>query len=94
MTREITGRHVAAMFGAGFGVIIAVNVLLATKAVSTFPGLEVKNSYVASQTFDADRARAMTMVEQEWDNRGLGGFRGWCRTEGAAAVERFLSVPP
>ncbi|AZQ68623.1 nitrogen fixation protein FixH [Silicimonas algicola] len=56
MVQEITGRHVAAMFGAAFSVIIGVNVLLATKAISTFPGLEVKNSYVASQTFDADRA--------------------------------------
>ena len=39
-----------------FGVIIAVNLVLAFKAVGTFPGAEVKNSYVASQTFDADRA--------------------------------------
>ena len=36
--------------------IIAVNLTLAFKAVTTFPGLEVKNSYVASQNFDADRA--------------------------------------
>ena len=55
MQREITGRHVAAMFGGAFAVIVGVNVLLATKAVSTFPGLEVKSSYVASQTFDTDR---------------------------------------
>ena len=46
------------MFGgfvAAFGVIIAVNLSLAFQAVRTFPGLEVKNSYVASQSFDADR---------------------------------------
>lgn len=35
------------------------------------------------------RNRALTMVEWEWDNRGLGGFRGWCSSEGKAAVERF-----
>lgn len=52
---ELTGRHVFAITVGAFGVIIAVNVLMAVKAVSTFPGLEVKNSYVASQTFDADR---------------------------------------
>ncbi|WP_378942803.1 FixH family protein [Paracoccus sp. R86501] len=52
---ELTGRHVAAMFVGGFSIIIAVNLLLATKAVSTFPGLEVPNSYVASQSFDARR---------------------------------------
>jgi nitrogen fixation protein FixH len=33
-----------------------VNVYLAVKAVSTFPGLEVDNSYVASQGFDARKA--------------------------------------
>lgn len=52
---ELTGRHVAAMFVGGFSIIIGVNLLLATKAVSTFPGLEVPNSYVASQSFDARR---------------------------------------
>ncbi len=51
-TREITGRHVLFGFVAAFGVIIGVNVLLAYSAISTFPGLEVENSYVASQEFD------------------------------------------
>lgn len=55
MTRELTGRHVAAMFVGGFGIIIAVNLTMAFSAVRTFPGLEVKNSYVASQSFDARR---------------------------------------
>ena len=54
--RELKGKHVLAIFVLAFGVIIAVNLLLAFKAVGTFPGAEVKNSYVASQTFDADRA--------------------------------------
>lgn len=53
--KELTGRHVLAITLTFFGVIIAVNLLLAFKAVSTFPGLEVANSYVASQDFDADR---------------------------------------
>lgn len=56
MIREITGRHVLIAFLAAFGVIIAVNLTLAFKAVSTFPGLEVRNTYVASQTFEAERA--------------------------------------
>lgn len=54
--RKITGYHVAAGFGAGFAVIIAVNLTLAFQAVATFPGLEVQNSYVASQSFDRRRA--------------------------------------
>jgi len=49
---ELTGRHVFAITVSAFAVIIGVNFLLAWKAVSTFPGLEVGNSYVASQGFD------------------------------------------
>lgn len=52
---QITGRQVFAFTAGAFGIIIAVNVLMAYKAVSTFPGLEVKNSYVASQNFDTER---------------------------------------
>ena len=55
MARELTGRHVLAITLGAFGVIIAVNLLMAFKAVSTFPGLETPNSYVASQVFDAER---------------------------------------
>ncbi len=51
--RELTGKHVAALFIGAFGLIIAVNLTLAYSAVRTFPGLEVKNSYVASQQFNA-----------------------------------------
>jgi len=52
----ITGPKAFAIFSSFFVVIIAVNVVMAYQAVHTFPGLEVKNSYVASQTFDAERA--------------------------------------
>ena len=54
--RPLTGWHVMAMFVAFFGVIIAVNGTLAWKAISTFPGLEVDNGYIASQTFDVEMA--------------------------------------
>jgi len=53
--REFTGRHAAMLFVGAFGVIILVNLILAFSAVKTFPGLEVKNSYVASQEFDIRR---------------------------------------
>lgn len=53
--REFTGRHAAILFCSAFGVIIAVNVTLAVNAVATFPGLEAKNTYVASQEFDTRR---------------------------------------
>lgn len=53
---EITGRKVLVFTCGAFAVIMAVNFLMAWKAVSTFPGLEVRNSYVASQEFDRNRA--------------------------------------
>ncbi|MEY4695583.1 MAG: hypothetical protein RIT14_11 [Pseudomonadota bacterium] len=52
---ELTGRHVLAITVGAFSVIIAVNLVMAVQAVRTFPGLEVANGYVASQSFDADR---------------------------------------
>jgi nitrogen fixation protein FixH len=53
--RELTGRHVFIITASAFALIIGVNLTMAFKAVSTFPGLEVKNSYVASQSFEARR---------------------------------------
>lgn len=55
MPNEIKGWHVLAGFVAAFSVIIGVNLTLAFHAIDSFPGLEVKNSYVASQSFDKDR---------------------------------------
>ena len=54
--RELNGYHVLGIFGLGFGIIMAVNFYMAYEAVHTFPGLEVENSYVASQQFDRQRA--------------------------------------
>ena len=51
-----TGRHMLAIMVAFFGVIIAVNVTMAVAARTSWTGLVVKNSYVASQEFN-DKAR-------------------------------------
>jgi nitrogen fixation protein FixH len=56
-THPVTGRAVLAITLSAFGTIVGANVALAVFALGTFPGLEVANSYVASQSFDAD-ARA------------------------------------
>lgn len=53
--KPLTGRKVFAIFAGAFALIIGVNVFMAYSAIGTFPGLEVENSYVASQTFDAER---------------------------------------
>jgi len=58
---ELTGHKVLAITVGAFAVVIGVNLTLAYKAVSTFPGLEVKNSYVASQTLDAERTAQQSM---------------------------------
>ena len=52
---EIRGHHVLLGMTGAFGIIVSVNLVLATQAVRTFPGLEVANSYVASQQFDDAR---------------------------------------
>lgn len=57
----ITGRKVFIVFASAFALIIGVNLTLAYQAVATFPGLEVKNSYVASQSFDADRKAQLAL---------------------------------
>lgn len=62
--REITGKHVLIITVSAFAVIIGVNVFMAFSAVSTFPGLEVKNSYVASQTFDVEKEAQLALG---WD---------------------------
>ncbi len=41
-----------------FGVIIAVNVTMATIAIASWTGLVVQNSYVASQEFETQAPRA------------------------------------
>lgn len=53
--REFTGKHMLLVTCSGFAIVIGVNLTLAFNAVATFPGLETKNSYVASQSFEADR---------------------------------------
>ncbi len=53
--KPLTGRKVFAIFAGAFALIIGVNIFMAYSAIGTFPGLEVANSYVASQTFDAER---------------------------------------
>lgn len=59
-----TGKHMALMFIGGFGVVIAVNLVMAGFAVSSFHGVVVENSYVASQKFNgwmdkAEQSRAL-----------------------------------
>ena len=55
--RTFTGRHMLGAMVAFVGVIVAVNLTMATFAMKSWTGLVVQNSYVASQEFN-DRAAA------------------------------------
>ncbi|WP_439816329.1 FixH family protein [Zavarzinia sp. CC-PAN008] len=63
---RFTGWHMTGILVAFFGVVIAVNLLMATFAVSTFGGKVVENSYVASQNFNAWLAQARAQDAQGW----------------------------
>lgn len=52
MNRRFTGWHMAAILVAMFGVIVAVNLVMARAAIATFGGVVVENSYVASQRYN------------------------------------------
>ena len=55
-TKSLTGWHMLMMFVAFFGVVFAVNIFMTVMAVRSWTGLVVEDSYVASQTFNADAA--------------------------------------
>jgi nitrogen fixation protein FixH len=65
MSRKFTGYHMLAVLVAFFGTVIAVNLTMASLASSTFGGIQVQNSYVASQNFN-------TWLEQAEEQEKLG----------------------
>ena len=60
--REFTGWHMLTVMVLFFGTIIGVNFLMAYSALSSFAGLVVENSYVASQHFNE---KLVAMRKQE-----------------------------
>ena len=52
MTRELKGRHVLLIAVGAFAVIITANMAMLFAATGSFPGLVVKNSYIASQDWN------------------------------------------
>ena len=67
MGRTFTGRHMAMIMVGFFGVIIAVNFTMARYATSTFGGIVVENSYVASQEFNGWLEEAKKQRALGWD---------------------------
>lgn len=64
MIRRFTGYHMLAITVAFFGVVVGVNMTMATLATRTFGGTVVDNSYVASQKFNGwlDQAHAQAAL--------------------------------
>jgi len=50
--KEFTGKHMLMVIGLFFGTIITVNLIMAYFATTSWTGLVVKNSYVASQHYN------------------------------------------
>lgn len=66
MTRYFSGWHMTAVLVGFFGVVIAVNSVMATLAVRTFGGTVVDNSYVASQEYNSWLAAARKQQQLGW----------------------------
>jgi nitrogen fixation protein FixH len=63
---RFTGWHMTTILIAFFGVVIAVNLVMARFAVSTFGGTVVDNSYVASQNYNRWLAAAEKQSQLGW----------------------------
>ncbi len=47
---------------------------------------------LSSEDAKAARIAGWVAADREWSNRGLGGFRAWCKTDGMAAAKHFKSI--
>ena len=65
--KPFTGKHMTLILVAAFTVIVGVNVLMATLANTTFSGIVVENSYVASQKFNGWLDEARKEKALGWD---------------------------
>ena len=67
--KQFTGKHMVMVMLAFFGVIIGVNIFMAVLATKSWTGLVVPNSYVASQHYNEELAKARLQSELGWTSR-------------------------
>lgn len=67
--RRFTGWHMTTILVAFFGVVLAVNVVMARYAIGTFGGTVVNNSYVASQKYNGWLDAAERQAKLGWTVR-------------------------
>ena len=66
---EFTGRHMLVFTLGFFGIVIAVNVGMAVVSQTSWTGLVVENSYVASPEFEEKRIAHDRQVAAGWESR-------------------------
>jgi len=86
MRREITGKHMAIIIVSGFGIVMTVNLLMATLAIRGFGGVIVENSYVASQNFNG-------WLDAAQRQKALGWSASVTRSEHGHLLLETSSVP-
>lgn len=64
--RHFTGWHMLAVMFLFFGTIISVNVIMAIYANTSWTGLVVQNTYVASQQFNEKAAAGRAQAARGW----------------------------
>ena len=64
--KPLTGGKVLSMLLAFFGVVIAVNVIMAKLAIQTLPGTEVDSAYSASLAYENEIAAAHDQNARNW----------------------------
>jgi nitrogen fixation protein FixH len=64
--KPLTGRKVLLMLVGFFGVVFAVNFLLAKLAIDTLPGTEVDSAYSASLAYENEIAAAHDQSARDW----------------------------
>jgi nitrogen fixation protein FixH len=64
--KPLTGRKVLAILVAFFGVVIAVNVVMAKLAIQTLPGAEVDSAYSASLAYESEIGAARAQNARNW----------------------------
>jgi nitrogen fixation protein FixH len=66
---EFTGWHMLAVTLGFFGVVVAVNIFMAVSSITSWTGLVVENSYVASQEFNGKLAASRQQAALGWSAR-------------------------
>lgn len=64
----VTGRFVLWSLLAFFGVIFAVNGVMMTLAIRTFPGIDARNGYEVSQAYNREIAAAREQMARGWSS--------------------------